>query len=229
MFCSPVDHRLLFLLLIAVLGGALAACDQPPAEPIRRVEAAPGPQPAQTLQGDSPPPSELVTIPWTPNFQTPPYRPPPPKSLTVLDWRALRDFFADGFSARMDADLRALLGDRRQTFYDDSLVSTQVAKGYSGYSELMSAPGGRRIFWGYRTHAALTQYAVLYEPDRKLTAVAVREAFLVEAPGLRMTVFLPAGRKGQAEVAILRDWSLYMTSVHGVDVPPAEVRIVRLK
>jgi len=147
----------------------------------------------------------------------------------VLDWRALRDFFADDYSERLAADLRAFLGDRRQTFYDDSLVSTQVAKGHSGYAELMAAPGGRRIFWGYRTHAALTQYAVLYERDHKMTAVAVRESFVATPPGLRLTVFLPAGRKGTAEVAILRDWSLYMTSFQGVDLSPAEVRIVRLK
>ena len=45
--------------------------------------------------------------------------------------------------------VRGYLGDLRETYYTtDGLVSREVIDGFTGYAELLSAPEGRRIYWG---------------------------------------------------------------------------------
>lgn len=123
--------------------------------------------------------------------------------------------------------VRGYLGDLRETYCTtDGLVSRQVIDGFTGYAELLSAPEGRRIYWGYRKHAGLTCYAVLHDADGGLVAIAVRS--LTGDYDWELHLYLPAGRDSQAEEAILRDWSPYMVAFSGRYQSDPEVRIVRV-
>lgn len=173
---------------------------------------------AQAAPSESP---AVATQYWP---QEPP--PTPPKDVFRLSDRERYAFDDSRTGRRLPREVRAYLGGYRATYYlTNELLSRQVIEGFDGYFELLSAPGGRRIYWGYRQHAGATQYAILYDADETLMAVAVRT--FEDNAGMVVTLFLPEGRDGRLEETIFRDWAQYMIARRGQD-DGTEVRIARL-
>jgi hypothetical protein len=209
MFCSQMAS--VTFLVVPVLAVVLGSCG--PANG----DAAPAPlAPAAATES---PAATLNAWPQAP-------RPTPPKTIVPLSDHERYAFQDSRLGRRLPRDVRAYLGDYRATYYyTDGLLSRQVVEGFNGYFELLSAPGGRRIYWGHRKHAGPTQYAILYDADGTLMAVAVR-SFMSNA-GMVVTLFLPEGRDGRIEEEIFRDWAQYMIAQRGQD-DGTDVRIVRL-
>ena len=234
MFCSGMTAMpfRLALLLTATLG--VVGCEQKSSVVAAPEKAAPPlsspPSAPPKLWGPAEPGSEPpggVTIPW----KAPPYQRPPPRapaSLTRQSDKAQYAFQDSKVFQRMGRDLRAYFGNRRESYYTtNGLLSRQVNEGFSGYNELLTTSDGRRLYWGYRLHAGPTQYAVLYGRGGTIQAVAVRDWLGYGTP--RLSIYLRGSDPGRAEVAIFRDWSLYMTAYRGQEESVASVRIIRLR